>query len=109
MIYRLFCNYMDAITWLQNNLLSCFFKKITGIDCPFCGLQRSIIALLYGDFTNSFRYYPATILLILALGISLPGNRLMFEHKPMVQKSIYALSALVIVANYAYKIKSGLI
>lgn len=34
----------------------CFIKFATGYDCPGCGSQRAIHALLHGDVATAFRY-----------------------------------------------------
>jgi hypothetical protein len=107
MTSNLFCSYTNAINWLQNKLLTCPFKKITGIDCPLCGLQRSVIALMRGDFTESFKYQPATLLFILLLVLSIPDNRLNFSKKPVVKKAVYALTLVVVTGAYLYKLTSG--
>jgi Protein of unknown function (DUF2752) len=31
----------------------CLFKAATGIPCPGCGVTRSIVALLHGDFSHA--------------------------------------------------------
>lgn len=36
----------------------CLLKAITGYDCPFCGFQRSVWALMRGDFVDAFMYNP---------------------------------------------------
>ena len=36
----------------------CLLKAVTGYDCPFCGFQRSVWALLRGDFVDAFMYNP---------------------------------------------------
>ena len=36
----------------------CLLKAITGYDCPFCGFQRSVWALMRGDFVDAFLYNP---------------------------------------------------
>ena len=38
--------------------LRCLIKALTGYDCPFCGFQRSALALLRGDFVDAFNYNP---------------------------------------------------
>lgn len=42
----------------------CFFKFATGYDCPGCGSQRAIHALLHGHFADTWHY---NALLIAAL------------------------------------------
>lgn len=36
----------------------CLFKTITGWDCPGCGSQRMLHALLHGDFIAAWQYNP---------------------------------------------------
>jgi len=53
---------------LENYMLPCFIKKITGIDCPGCGLQRAFLFFVQGDFKAAFLMYPAIYpLFLLAL------------------------------------------
>lgn len=34
----------------------CPFKAVTGLDCPGCGSQRAIHALLHGHFSEAMRH-----------------------------------------------------
>lgn len=36
----------------------CPFKLLTGFDCPACGNQRALHALLHGQWLAAFRYNP---------------------------------------------------
>lgn len=36
----------------------CFFKSVTGYDCPGCGFQRALSAALHGDFVGAWHYNP---------------------------------------------------
>lgn len=40
------------------NLLApkCFFRQLTGLDCPGCGSQRAFHALLHGNLRQAIRY-----------------------------------------------------
>ncbi|MCH5305411.1 MAG: DUF2752 domain-containing protein [Rikenella sp.] len=42
-------------------LMPCAYRQLLGIDCPFCGAQRSALLLLQGRFTESFRLFPALV------------------------------------------------
>jgi hypothetical protein len=42
-------------------MLPCISKQITGMDCPGCGIQRSISLFFQGQFSESFLMYPALI------------------------------------------------
>ncbi len=42
----------------------CPLRSLTGIPCPFCGMTRSVVAAVHGDFVTSLRYNPAGILVV---------------------------------------------
>lgn len=42
----------------------CFFKQITGYDCPGCGSQRAIHCLLHGDLAGVWQYNAALFVAI---------------------------------------------
>ncbi|EHQ28310.1 DUF2752 domain-containing protein [Mucilaginibacter paludis] len=100
----LFCNHMDLFQWLQNHLIPCPFKKLTGIDCPGCGFQRSFIALMRGDFHQSFALYPATIPLLLTTAYVILNTKLHIDKKYIATKIIYMLTGSIILGSYLIKI-----
>jgi len=63
-IIFIFCSLINFVDWLQNHLITCPFKALTGSDCPGCGFQRSLIALIQGDLSKSWSLYPPTIPLL---------------------------------------------
>ena len=42
----------------------CILKQLTGFDCPSCGGQRSLHAILHGDFMNAISYNPFFVISI---------------------------------------------
>jgi len=50
-------------------MIPCPSKLMLGISCPGCGLQRSILAMLEGDWEKSFQLYPALFPLMLTYSI----------------------------------------
>lgn len=48
--------------------IPCLFYKITGFQCPACGISRMLSSLLRLDFAAAFHYHP---LLLLTLPILL--------------------------------------
>ena len=95
------------IGWLERNQLPCFYKKYLGIECPGCGMQRSFIELLKGDFLESLRIYPAllpTLFLLIYLILHLIFK---FQNGAFVLKIsfIFTVSIIVIhfIANLIFK------
>ena len=41
---------------------TCSFKNLTGLPCPGCGLTRSIVAGMHGDFGESLSYHKLGLL-----------------------------------------------
>jgi hypothetical protein len=37
---------------------ACFFKTITGISCPGCGLTRAICAISHGRIADAWHWHP---------------------------------------------------
>ncbi len=100
----LFCSYLAITKWLQNNLIPCPFKKLTGIDCPGCGFQRAVLALLEGDLKESLHFYPAAIPLFAAAVFSIADARYHFNKGNNVKKVIYILTGFIIVGSYISKL-----
>ncbi len=61
-----------SIQWLEDRMLPCPFKFVTGCDCPACGTQRSILSLLKGDILTSWQHNP------LGIGICVLGIAYLF-------------------------------
>ena len=96
--------FLGLINWLEAHLLACPFKGHTGLDCPGCGFQRSVVALFKGDVGSSFHLYPASMPII-ALMLFVPAHiKFDFKHGALFIKLAYGIIAAIIVLNYSYKI-----
>lgn len=91
------------IHWLENHLLVCPYKSMFGIDCPGCGMQRSFIELLKGNFTNSLYLYPALLPVIFLLIFLLLHLKYKFKNGASVIKYTFMVCALIITVNYVLK------
>jgi hypothetical protein len=50
----------------------CLFRRVTGINCPLCGLTRSLVALGHADVAASWRFHRAGWLVFLFLLVQIP-------------------------------------
>ncbi|WP_410478384.1 DUF2752 domain-containing protein [Pedobacter agri] len=91
------------IDWLQNHLIPCPFKALTGIDCPGCGFQRSLIALLQGNLANSWHYYPPTIPLIILFLIAGIHYRFPVKNNSLVIKILIIAVGNFVMISYLIK------
>lgn len=95
---------MLFINWLQNHLLPCPFKQLTGIDCPGCGFQRALIALLRGHLRESFLLYPPAIPLLLILGYYIAGKYIKPQsNNSRVKNYLVILASILVLINYSVK------
>jgi hypothetical protein len=101
----IFCSRLIFINWLQNHLLPCPFKYITGIDCPGCGFQRSVIQLVEGNFHNSFDLYPATIPLLLFFTYGIADSFFKLDtSKSYIKKTLFVVNGGIILVSYSVKL-----
>jgi len=89
--------------WLEAHQLPCFYKKLTGIDCPGCGMQRSFIQLLQGDWLMSLKLYPALIPILFTMLFLCIHLKAEFKHGAKILLVAYSFSAGIIVVNYLVK------
>ena len=94
---------MGLVPFLEDHLLSCPWKQV-GLECTGCGLQRSIILILKGEFVAAFAMYPAIYTLFLMfvfMGFHLKFN---FEKGAQILKWLFVLNIGIIVTQYILKL-----
>jgi hypothetical protein len=102
---QLFCSRLLFINWLQNHLIPCPFKYLTGIDCPGCGFQRAVVALFQGQWQNSFLLYPPTIPLLLFFMYGIADAFFKLDNdKGTLKKSLFVPVAAIVLISYSIKI-----
>jgi hypothetical protein len=99
------CTHLAFFKWLQGHLVPCPFKYLTGIDCPGCGFQRSVLALVQGDLHESFQLYPPAIplLLFFAYGIA-DGFFKLDTKKEVVKKTLFIVVGSMVMVSYVIKL-----
>jgi hypothetical protein len=93
-----------SVEWVEKHLLTCPSKYFFHIDCPGCGLQRSILALFEGDLIKSFQLYPATIPILFCFIFTALHLKFDFKHGAKIIKWSYILNVTIIFVFYYYKI-----
>jgi hypothetical protein len=48
----------------------CLFHAMTGLNCPGCGMTRSMYALLHGNFLRALQDNALFVLVLIAMGIA---------------------------------------
>ena len=53
----------------------CWFHLLTGLNCPLCGGQRMVMALLRGNICEAFHHNPLVCgMLMVAVGLAIVGT-----------------------------------
>lgn len=74
----------------------CLFHEITGYDCPGCGSQRALHALLHGKFSRAWSFNPFIFIIIpvaVALGLIEAGR----ARFPRIYKKVYRPSTFILI------------
>ena len=89
---------------MEEYMIPCLSKKLLGIDCFGCGIQRSFLLLIQGEFEAAFYMYPAIYSMFLFftfIGLQLlQKNR---NYHPWIV-SLGIITAIIMIVSYFYKL-----
>lgn len=88
---------------IEQFMLPCFTKKIFGIDCPGCGLQRSLVLLLKGDFSGAFHMYPAVYPMLLLFTFLALDYFKSIKFSNFIKTTLISATVGAILINYISK------
>ncbi len=88
---------LSASIWInpeKTNIITCWFREITGHSCPSCGLSRSIYAVAHLHIKEAFRFhlmgpvlFGILLLLLLKFAVEIVTKKgVHFEIKPILVK-----------------------
>ena len=89
---------------LESYMLPCFSKTFLHIECLGCGLQRSFILLLNGQWLEAFLMYPAIFTLILLISFASINFLKKIKNTPKIISRLAYINLVIIVVNYLIKI-----
>ena len=92
--------YAQLIDAVERHLLPCGVKQLTGMDCPGCGLQTALVALLRGDLAASVVAHPALLPLLALIVFAAVHLKAGFRNGPRVVLALFLLSAALMIVNY---------
>ncbi|MFC4263929.1 DUF2752 domain-containing protein [Ferruginibacter yonginensis] len=95
---------LNITQWLTQHQLPCLVKSTIGVACPSCGLQRSAIALLQGQWWQSVQYYPALIPIIVWLLLVVVNQRWAVVQQQLLLKYGLLFIFSIIILSYIYKL-----
>ncbi|WP_340075109.1 DUF2752 domain-containing protein [Leptobacterium sp. I13] len=87
-------------------MLPCLNKTLFGIECPGCGLQRSVALLLDGKFEAAFHMYPAIYSLILLSIFLLINIFITFKYQRIIKITLITINVLIVIISYIIKMSN---
>jgi hypothetical protein len=91
------------VDWLEKKQAPCFYKSVLGADCPGCGMQRAVIALLRGNIIESLKLYPALIPTVCMMLFLVAHLFLKFRNGAKILLYLFILNAVIIITFYIFK------
>ena len=88
---------------LEEYMLPCLNKKLFGVDCMGCGMQRSIALIFQGNFADAFYMYPAIYTLILLFGVIIINTFKNFKYANKIIIILAILNVIIIIGNFIFK------
>ncbi|MDG1729387.1 MAG: DUF2752 domain-containing protein [Algibacter sp.] len=89
---------------MEEFMLPCLNKKLLGIECMGCGMQRAIALIFQGEFIAAFQMYPAIyslIALFLYIGINIFFK---FKHSNKIIGALAIITVSIIITSFIIKI-----
>ncbi|MGW9686875.1 DUF2752 domain-containing protein [Flagellimonas sp. 2504JD1-5] len=90
----------------EDLMLPCLNKKLLGIDCPGCGMQRSIQLLFQGEFLAAFKMYPAIYPIFALLAFLGSTFFIKYRNEHQIKLFLILLTAATIVTSYIIKMNN---
>ncbi|MEH6537498.1 MAG: DUF2752 domain-containing protein [Psychroserpens sp.] len=84
-------------------MLPCLNKKLFGIECMGCGMQRSLALILQGDLVGAFYMYPAIYTLILLIGFVFINYFKNFKNSNKIIITLAVVNLVLILGNFIIK------
>lgn len=81
----------------------CFFRNITGLPCPGCGMTRAYISLISLDIKKSFYYHPLFILPIIITSIIVLKNKSAFFNKLYKNEYLWICMIMLVILVYIFR------
>ncbi len=89
--------------WLENHMAPCLLKQLSGIDCPGCGIQRSFVELLKGNFIASIKIYPPLLFIIFCIFLTATHLLIKFKNGANYIKYACFTTMSIVLLNYIIK------
>ncbi|MEW2921520.1 DUF2752 domain-containing protein [Muricauda sp. ANG21] len=91
---------------LKDYMLPCLNKKLFGLECPGCGMQRSVHLLFQGDFVGAFKMYPAIYPILILLAFLVSNIFVKYKFADQIKLILMLTTATAILVSYLLKMNN---
>ena len=77
------------------------------MDCPGCGIQRSFLKLIHGDFIESFELFPALLPLLSLIIYTAIHLKFMFKNGHRVILGLFFSTTGLTIFNFTFEFLFG--
>ncbi|MEC3908588.1 DUF2752 domain-containing protein [Tamlana sp. 2201CG12-4] len=89
---------------MEEYMLPCLNKKLFGVECFGCGMQRALVLIFQGEFVSAFYMYPAiysliTLFIFIAINIFFK-----FKYSNRIIGALAIITVITIIVSYIFKI-----
>jgi hypothetical protein len=88
---------------MDDYMLPCLNKKLFGVDCLGCGIQRALNLLIHGEFIAAFKMYPAIYTLLFLAVIIVLNFFYKIKYAQRIISILAVINVLIIVISYLIK------
>jgi hypothetical protein len=89
---------------IEDFMLPCLNKKLFGIECMGCGMQRAIVLVFQGKFDEAFFMYPAIYSLMILCGVLAFSFFKNFKNSTRIITALAILNGAIILINFILKL-----
>ena len=88
----------------EDYMLPCLSKKLLGVDCLGCGIQRATVFLFDGEFSLALKMYPAIYTLFILAFFLIFNMFYRFKNDETIKIILVVLNIIIIIISYIIKI-----
>ncbi|WP_343765118.1 DUF2752 domain-containing protein [Gangjinia marincola] len=89
---------------MEKYMLPCLNKKIMGVECLGCGIQRAVMLLFKGEFVAAFYMYPAIYSILLLFSFIGINHFFKIKYANIIIVGLLILSFVMMTTNYILKL-----
>src|SRR6218665_1576367 len=95
---------MSLADLIEQHLFACSVKQLLGLDCPGCGMQRALVALLRGDVLGSLRFNASLIPFLLTVVYTVTHLVVGFRNGARWTVILFSTTVGIMLLNFLIKL-----